>query len=734
MAAVIGEAAVRIRGDTSTFKSDTEKGVLGGVGGVLKKAAGLAVGFGIFKAVKDDVIGFNSTLEQSRTAFTVLTGSAGRANDILAELQEFAKTTPFAFEDILGPSQQLLGALGKSTDVTAKMRELGDAISATGGSAAKLDQLTLAYTQLATSGTARLGDLNQINNAVPGALTKMAESAGLSMGEFREKVSQGAISSAEAVKLFHNVATDPKFGIAGGMEAQSATFAGAMSNIGDAIQQGLASAGKPIFEFVSTAAKGFAQFLAILQDTGSLGGSEMDQFFGQFGVAGQIMLTVLRGLVDAFGLFRQGLSLLGTGIGIVAGIIEDNWTTIQSVTETAIGIIRGVIAAVTDMVNFMIAHQDIFGPLAIGIGIAAGALLAVAAAFVIATTAATVFGAVMAVVFSPITIVVVTLGLLIGAVILAYQHFQTFRTIVQTSMSFIQTFVPAVLNAVRTVISTFVNVVTGFWNRFGSTITAVVRLAFNLIKIQIQTVMGVIRGIIQIVLGLIHGNWSQVWNGIKTVVGSILNGMVATIRALVGAFASAAKTVALALYNGMVNKVKELPGAILRLIQSIPGKLGDLGSLLLDAGKQIALGLLNGLKDGFNAVKDEVSGWGGKIADLKGPIEEDRKLLVRQGQAITEGLHRGLLDPFPALLSSVEQMAPMIQASLGVPANVNLGTAGTPVGGLSGPLPGQQVVIGAGAFAAGSIVIHAAPGQSPEEIARAVMDAAANRVLAEVER
>lgn len=207
---VIGEAAIRVRPDTSTFEKETKSSVLGTVG---KIAAATGAGVAIWKGfdfAKDAVIGFNSTLEQAHAAFKNLLGSGQAANKMLAELQDFAKTTPFAFEQLIPVSQQLVGALGKSADVTGIMTQLGDAISATGGSADKLNQLTLAYTQLATSGTAHLGDLMQINNAVPGALARMAKASGQSVGQFRESVSKSMVSSGEAVKLFKKVTTDPK--------------------------------------------------------------------------------------------------------------------------------------------------------------------------------------------------------------------------------------------------------------------------------------------------------------------------------------------------------------------------------------------------------------------------------------------------------------------------------------------------------------------------------------------
>jgi phage-related minor tail protein len=88
-----------------------------------------------------------------------------------------------------------------------------------------------------------------------------------------------------------------------------------------------------------------------------------------------------------------------------------------------------------------------------------------------------------------------------------------------------------------------------------------------------------------------------------------------------------------------VNWLKGLPGRIL-------GALGDLGNLLVNIGKKIIDGLLRGLKNAWEGVKNFVSGIGNWIADHKGPIEVDAVLLVPHGNSIMSGLRKGLAAGF----------------------------------------------------------------------------------------
>ncbi len=736
MPSTIGEAFVAVRADTSGFQSSASRGVLGSIGSIAKTGASLLAGFGLFKVIKDDVIGFNATLEQTKVAFTNLLGSGKAANEMLANLQQFAKVTPFSFEQLIPLSQQLIGSLGGAADtsqeLTGIMTQLGDAISATGGSSDQLRLLTTAYSQAATSGTVHMQDLLQINNAFPGSLAKMADAAGVSIGQFREDVANGMVTSAKFVELFKKVTTDKKFGIGGAMEAQSHTFRGALSNIQDALQQGLAKAGAGIFEFVRQVTVGFATFLGILQSQG------LDQAILQtFGP------EVLAG-------FQTFVSVLETGAGLVErllGTIVDAFTENQG---TIVAVLAGITSAFATVFGFIEAHQETFIAIAKAVGIAVAALLGLSATIVIIQGVA----AALLLLTSPIAIVIAVAA----AVIYAYQHFETFRNIVNSVVGFLVTFIPAAMATIRDVIVGAVNAAVAAWNQF-PLIQALVTNALNTIVAVIRAAMTIIQGVINVVLGIIRGDWSQVMNGLKQIVQGTFNLIVAIIRGtlnnavtiaqslgsniknvlinavqaipglvrgifsrisgaisgVASAVFNAARNLAQSMYNGVVNKVKEIPGKVSTLIASIPGKIGDVGSLLYDIGVAIAHSLLDGLVAGFVAVYNEVAGWADKIKDIKGPIEVDRKLLIPAGLAITEGLHKGLSDSFANVERLVSGFAPRIQASFGTPQlTPNLGTAG-----LASTAAATSTV--SVTIAAGAIVVQGST--NPQETGRAVVDA-----------
>src|SRR5690606_41101522 len=88
--------------------------------------------------------------------------------------------------------------------------------------------------------------------------------------------------------------------------------------------------------------------------------------------------------------------------------------------------------------------------------------------------------------------------------------------------------------------------------------------------------------------------------------------------------------------------------------------LGDLGKVLWNAGKAIINGLWEGMKSAIGAVFDWVGGIAGQIANLKGPLPYDSRLLNPAGRAIMAGLHEGLETGFDPLRKLVASMAPQL--------------------------------------------------------------------------
>ncbi|MGO4298465.1 phage tail tape measure protein [Glutamicibacter sp. MCAF14] len=145
--------------------------------------------------------------------------------------------------------------------------------------------------------------------------------------------------------------------------------------------------------------------------------------------------------------------------------------------------------------------------------------------------------------------------------------------------------------------------------------------------------------------------WNGVWQGIL----DFFTGVWETASAGIQGF-----------IDGAIQWFTDLPGNIL-------AALGDLGNLLVDAGKNILDGFLEGLTNGFNAVKDFVGGIGTWIADHKGPKQYDLNLLVPAGGWIMDGLEDGIEASMPSLGATLGDVSWMvangIDPEVGVPTS-----------------------------------------------------------------
>lgn len=197
-------------------------------------------------------------------------------------------------------------------------------------------------------------------------------------------------------------------------------------------------------------------------------------------------------------------------------------------------------------------------------------------------------------------------------------------------------------------------------------------------------------------LGKLVGLVGQVIAIFVTLAAAVVAKVAEMVAGVISWFANMVDTV--------VSKVSELIQKVPQFFSELPGKiksaLGDLGGLLVNAGKALMDGLLNGIKAGFEAVKNFVGGIAGWIADHKGPITYDKTVLVPNGEALMDGLNTGLENGFSTTMDNVKNMAKAIFEAIkevfgsanGLALNLNFnggGGGGGLVGGI-GALSSQM--------------------------------------------
>lgn len=202
--------------------------------GFKKWVGGLAIGAGLSYLAKTGIDAAMS-MESLTAQFTVMTGSAERANAVLSEIADFAAKTPFTKLGLADAGKTLMAFGIEGQKIVPTLRMLGDVA---GADQNKLKSLALVFGQIQSTGKLMGQDLLQLINQGFNPLNVISEQTGISMSKLKDAMAQGAIS-ADMVTAAFQAATSEGGLFFGNLEAQSQTLQGRLSTLQDNFQTAL---------------------------------------------------------------------------------------------------------------------------------------------------------------------------------------------------------------------------------------------------------------------------------------------------------------------------------------------------------------------------------------------------------------------------------------------------------------------------------------------------------------
>ena len=247
----------------------------------LKRTAVEIGGLVAIKKFGSDVIDATGRMQQLQVALSTILQDKSKANQLVAEIIQFAAKTPFNLDDVANGAKQLL-AYGSSADkVVGELSMLGDVAS---GLQIPIGQLIYLYGTLRTQGRAMTVDIRQFAGRGIPIYEELAKVLGVSKDQVGELVKGGKVGFKEVEQAFKNMTSEGgKF--ANLMESSAGTWPQRLSNIEDTLFQKMNEFGnkyKEIFEFGIGTAEDLVESL-------------------------DDVLSVMGGLIAAYGTYKAAL-------------------------------------------------------------------------------------------------------------------------------------------------------------------------------------------------------------------------------------------------------------------------------------------------------------------------------------------------------------------------------------------------------------------------------------------
>lgn len=203
--------------------------------------------------------------------------------------------------------------------------------------------------------------------------------------------------------------------------------------------------------------------------------------------------------------------------------------------------------------------------------------------------------------------------------------FNAIKTVITTIWNAISTFFTTILNAIKTTFTTV-------WNAIKTAVTTVV----NAIKTVITTVWNAIKTAITTVMNTIKTTISTLWNGIKATITTIVNGIKTTVS-----------TVFTNILNAIKNTVGKIASTIKSGFQTAISYITSLPSQALKWGKDMVMGIVNGIKSCLGAVGDAVKSVADKIKAFlhfsvpdEGPLTEYESWMPDFMNGLAKGIEK----------------------------------------------------------------------------------------------
>ncbi|MFE8884934.1 tape measure protein [Pseudarthrobacter enclensis] len=702
MATELGAARISVGLDTSKIAGEIRKAFSGvdAEGSKAGKSAGGGFASGFKGLVGPAIaavsaIGFGGLIAEAARAsdatdkFKATMNFAGLDTSAIdqatAAAKEFADQTVYDLPTIQNTIAQL--ASNGIKDYTGLTKAAGNLNAVAGGNADTFKSVSMVMTQTAGAGKLTTENWNQMADAIPGAagpLMKALEEAGAYTGNFRDAMAAGEITADEFNAALQKLGNDP---VAVEAAKSTATFEGALGNLEATINSGLMSALDALKPTI----------------TGVIGlmSNGLGKAFEFVGTGASKLGTEITGGFRAFGAAFKAADGDVTSSGF-AGVMEQAANAIRPIFDAARPLVPVIGALVSSFSPLSLLFHALMPVLPavlntftqLGVGIAGTLTVALAQLVPMVQVFVGHLSGVVTAILPAVTAMILTLGSAFTQLVPVVMS--VLSAIIPLATTLLSQLSPIITNLVTAImpplVSIFGNIVSAIGPLIGVLMEAlipaiealmpVVVTVFSFVAELIKNVMQAVQGVIQVVTGLIKGDWEQVWTGIGNIFGAVwanIQTIVSGAIAIVGALITMGMQNASRIVGGVLENIgnffinafrdagantANFIGTLVGFFTSLPGKimgaLAGAGSWLVDVGRNIVQGLIDGVSGMINNAVRAVTDVGGAMLDgVKGFLgihSPSRVFRDEVGLMIGAGVVQGVNASRGGVTSAVESL------------------------------------------------------------------------------
>jgi tape measure domain-containing protein len=322
------------------------------------------------------------TFEQTSIAFTTLLGSAAESRTMLANLYQFAATTPFEIPQVLQGARQLMAFGFSSKDVIPILTAVGNQAAALGTGGEGMQRILMNLGKIQAEGKLTGHELRNLGEDGVAAVDMLAQALNKSPQEISKMVSKGEIDPDTAINALVNGMQARSGGL---MMSQMDSFRGQLSNLKDQITLTAAAIGETLLPVGKVMVNWAQELIGYVKD--------LTQGFADLPGPIQASAIGLAGLAAMAGPAIGAIGALGYSLPhLAAGFtaVKQIWAYVGTLGGTLMGF-AGDIGTTVWMIGSLISEEGLLAgasyALEVGIG-ALGSVFLSVPALIVGVTAA----------------------------------------------------------------------------------------------------------------------------------------------------------------------------------------------------------------------------------------------------------------------------------------------------------------------------------------------------------